>query len=202
MPRAWLRPSSKENLVHKIPTLFRRDSNDMKHVLRDVNPHCEWVLAGEGVATAKVDGTCVKLSFAREWWARREVKKDGTPPAGFVAVEHDSATGKTVGWERAEQSSFAKFLAEAVANADRGGVILAPGTFELCGPKINKNPVRLPEHRLLTHGSIILSVPALDFDSLKEFLTDPEFGYEGIVWWREPGNPKSEHAKLKVRDFA
>jgi len=189
--------------MRKIPTLFVRDPNNMTHVLRDVNPSCEWVLAGEGFATAKIDGTCMKLTYAREWWARREVKKDGTPPADFRPVEHDPVTGKTVGWERAEQSSFAKFLREALANAERDGTYLRTGaTFELCGPKINKNPVGLPEHRLIPHGSTILDIPDRGFDSLRELLTAPDFGYEGIVFWREPGNLEAGAAKIKVRDFA
>lgn len=188
--------------MRKIPTLFVRDPNNMKRILRDVHPDCAWVLAGEGVATAKVDGVCVKQSFAGEWWARREVKDGGTCPADFHAVQHDPATGKTVGWEPLGQSSFAKFHREALANAERDGVVFARGeTFELCGPKVNKNPVGLPEHRLIQHGSTTLSLPGRDFDSLREFLTAPGFECEGIVFWREPGNLESGAAKLKVRDF-
>lgn len=37
--------------MKKIPTLLRRDPADMSRVLPEVNPGCEWVLAGEGRAT-------------------------------------------------------------------------------------------------------------------------------------------------------
>lgn len=191
--------------MRKIPTLFRRDPNNMSHVLRDVNPACEWVLAGEGVATAKIDGTCTMLDDDGHWWARREVKKDKTPPPNFVAVEHDSVTGRTVGWEPMEQSPFVKLHRQALAATQA----FLPDTYELVGPKINGNPLGYLGHKLERHGSILLSVPT-SYDELREYLlgwkSDAEQGldrhYEGIVWWRELGNPDSDRAKIKVRDFA
>jgi hypothetical protein len=60
--------------VKKIPTVFRRDPEDMKRVLPEVSPGCEWVLDGEGVATRKYDGTCVRLDEDGKWLARREVR--------------------------------------------------------------------------------------------------------------------------------
>ena len=47
------------------------------HVLPEITPGCEWVIAGEGVATRKYDGTCVMYD-GDEWWARREVKPGKT----------------------------------------------------------------------------------------------------------------------------
>lgn len=187
--------------MKKIPTLFRRDPANMQNVLTEVHPNCQWVLDGEGVATAKIDGTCVMLTHEGEWWARREVKPDAAAPRRYLPVQHDHVTGKTVGWEPVEQSAFAKFHRQALAAAERVGLLLSPGTFELCGPKINKNPVGLPEHRLIRHGSTVLPNAARDYDSLRALLTDPGFEYEGIVWWREPGNADAGLAKLKVRDF-
>lgn len=49
--------------MKKIPTLFRREFQD-HHVIsisRDVTPGLEWVLAGEGVATEKIDGACCAI---------------------------------------------------------------------------------------------------------------------------------------------
>ena len=44
--------------MQKIPTLFERDwTGDRSRVLDKVNPEAAWVLAGEGVATRKRDGT-------------------------------------------------------------------------------------------------------------------------------------------------
>lgn len=195
--------------MRKIPTLFRRDPDDMRHVTRDVHPDCQWVLDGHGVPTRKYDGTCVMLDDAGRWWARREVKPGKTRPPNYVPVETDPATGKTVGWEPIEQSAFAKFHAEAVANrASRAGErrdppdaqSFAAGTYELVGPKINGNPEGCPFHELRRHADAKpLNDSPRDFDGLAKWLAD--FDGEGIVWhWARPDG-RVLMAKLKRRDF-
>ncbi|WAL66917.1 hypothetical protein ORV05_03710 [Amycolatopsis cynarae] len=175
--------------MRKIPTLFRRNPDDMRFVLPEVHPHCRWVLDGEGVATRKYDGTCVMFDGAH-WWARREVKAGKNPPTGFVEVEHDANTGKTMGWEPAQQSAFWKHLASAMD--DR---VFEPGTYELCGPKINGNPEGLDRHLLLGHAQAeVIAVPR-DFEGLRAAFTG--FPHEGVVWH----HPDGRMAKLKVRDF-
>jgi hypothetical protein len=72
------------------------------------------LLAGDAVPTRKYDGTCVLLDAEGDWWARREVKPGTVPPAGYVAVETDAVTGKTVGWEPIARSPFARFWQEAL----------------------------------------------------------------------------------------
>jgi hypothetical protein len=177
--------------VKKIPTLFVRDPEDRGRVLPEVTPGCEWVLAGEGRATRKYDGTCVMFD-GTSWWSRREVKPGKTPPPGWVEVDHDDTTGKRVGWEPAEQSSFAKFLQEAV---DRDEHEPEPGTYELVGPKVNGNPEGFESHAAVRHGQNELRHLPLDFDGLAEWLRG--FPYEGIVWH----HPDGRMAKLKRRDF-
>ena len=175
--------------MRKIPTLFVRDENDRKHVTREVNPGCEWVLAGEGRATRKFDGTCCMYD-GQQWWARREVKPGKQPPANFVEVEHDETTGKTVGWEPAEQSGFAKWIEEAAADWE----LTPPGTYELCGPRVNGNPENLGVHLLVPHGVETIDPPR-DFDGLRDWLGEHDF--EGIVWH----HPDGRMVKLKRRDF-
>ncbi len=94
--------------MRKVPTVFLRDPGDRHHVLPDVTPGCEWVLAGEGTPTRKYDGTCVMLDPAGIWWARREVRPGRAAPGGFVPVEFDGVTGRTVGWEPVDGSGFAR----------------------------------------------------------------------------------------------
>ncbi|GAA4549590.1 RNA ligase 1 family protein [Amycolatopsis samaneae] len=178
--------------MRKIPTLFRRDPEDLRRVTRDVHPDCRWVLDGQGVPTRKYDGTCVRLDESGVWWARREVKAGRSAPAGFEAVQTDPATGKTVGWEPVEQSAFAKFFEQARAEFPEA----APGTYELCGPKINGDPEQLGAHRLVRHAAAerFDDVPR-DFDGLMAWLlAHPEF--EGVVWH----HPDGRMAKLKHRD--
>ena len=176
--------------MKKIPTLFKRDLDDMKHVLTEVTPGCEWVSQDEGIATRKYDGTCVKFDGVH-WWARREVKPGKSSPMGFVPVETDENTGKTVGWEPAEQSGFAKFLAEAAE-----GESFQAGTYELCGPKINGNPEGFEHHELVWHGDVKLMDVPRDYDHLRHWLLSRN--YEGIVWH----HPDGRMCKLKKRDLA
>ena len=181
--------------MKKIPTLFVRNPEDRAHVLDAVNPGCEWVIEGFGKATAKWDGTCVKLADDGQWWARREVKSGKQPPANFVLADLDEVTGKRQGWEPIEQSAFAKFHAEALETITG----LLPGTYELVGTKINGNPHHLTGHYLPEHGMLRLD-PPLTFDNLAVYLRELQADktYEGIVWW----HPDGRKAKLKARDFA
>jgi hypothetical protein len=186
--------------MKKIPTLFVRDwDGDRRYVLDEITPGCEWVSAGEGVPTRKYDGTCVMFD-GEHWWARREVKEGRSEPSGFVALEHDGETGKTVGWEPiGQQSAFAKWHAEALDVDPEGEPIIGPwrvGTYELIGPKVNGDPERYGLHALIFHGYAEVREDApRDFAGLAAWLhAEP---YEGIVWHHEDGRM----AKIKKRDF-
>ncbi|GAA2731051.1 hypothetical protein [Actinocorallia aurantiaca] len=184
--------------MKKVPTLFVRDwDGDPRYVTRRPNPECAWVFAGEGTATRKYDGTCVMYDGER-WWARREVKKDKAPPAGFVEIQRDGETGKTMGWEPVEQSAFARFHAEALADAAADDVtaVWPRGTYELLGPKINRNPEGYERHALVMHAAAedFEDLPR-DYDGLAAWLHSHP--YEGVVWHHEDGRM----AKLKVRDI-
>lgn len=183
--------------MRKIPTLFERDfeGSNGRYVLPNVTPGCDWVLAGEGKATRKYDGTCILIrrdGLVVKAFARREVKAGKPKPDNFILVEHDETTGKKVGWEPAEQSGFAKFIAEALTD---DGIV--PGTYELVGPKIQGNPEGEPEHRLIPHGEFVIGDAPRDFDGLRDYLSADDFPFEGIVWH----HPDGRMAKLKKRDF-
>jgi hypothetical protein len=185
--------------MRKIPTLFRRDPEDRKHVLPEINPGCEWVLAGEGVATRKYDGTCLRFDGTR-WWARREVRPGKAVPPNYLPIETDPATGKTVGWEPIEQSAFVKFWHEALESEPHSEG-LEPGTYELIGPKINGNPEASPAHRLVAHATAeTLHPSALTYEGLRDTVLalSKQDGIEGFVWH----HPDGRMAKLKGRDFA
>lgn len=187
-----------ELTMKKIPTLFVRDAEDRQYVTREVNPGCEWVIAGEGVATVKWDGTCVSLDWSGVWWARREVKPGKPYPDVFVEEQHDPVTGKSVGWEPIEQSPFRKFHAEAVAAELRA---LEAGTYELVGPKVQGNPSGFDGHLLIRHGwaPLTLRVDAekapRDYDGLRAWLHARD--HEGLVFHHEDGRM----VKIKAKDF-
>ena len=178
--------------MRKIPTLLVRDPVDRRHVTDEVSAGCEWVLAGEGVATRKYDGTCVMLDDRGRWWARREVKAGKDAPVGFVLVEHDATTGRSVGWEPIEQSPFHRFWQEA-EHAER------PGTYELVGPKVNGNPERQTGHVLVEHaGAEVLpeTGPRTVAGVTTQVRALGQEGVEGVVWH----HPDGRMAKLKARD--
>lgn len=183
--------------MKKIPTLFQR-SEDRRYVVPIVTPGCEWVLAGEGTATRKIDGTCVMYD-GTEWWGRREVKPGKQPPPNWVEVDADETTGKRVGWEPIDQTPFARFHAEALRYFPQ-----RPGTYELYGPKINGNPMDEHAHCLYPHGTMIVlhgspSWPSLTtFEAIRDrVLHETSALYEGIVWH----HPDGRMAKIKRRDF-
>lgn len=178
--------------MQKIPTLFRRNPDDLRRLLQEVHPDCRWVLDGEGGPTRKYDGTCTMLDSDGRWWARREVKKGKAVPQEFQEVDFDPETGKAVGWEPIDQSPFVKAWQDAMQNAETGQP--TPGTYELCGPKVNGNPEGFPQHVLIRHGVFKLDTPR-DYAELESWLKAHD--YEGIVWH----HPDGRMAKIKKRDF-
>lgn len=178
--------------MKKIPTIYKRDPNDRSHVTDEINPECQWVFDGEGVATRKYDGTCVKIDKFGYAWARREIKKDKPIPPGFETAEFDEVTGKTVGWVPAFESSFYKFLVEAQKNQPG----LEPGTYELIGPKINGNPENTSVHYLQSHTTA--AEWFVKGWSPRDYVEHAKrWGHEGVVWH----HPDGRMAKLKVRDI-
>jgi len=184
--------------MRKIPTLFKRDPENMSRVLPEVNPAAQWVLDGIGFATRKYDGTCMRLDEDGQWWARREVKPGKPAPENFEPVDTDEVTGKTVGWEPVEQSPFVKFWREALGNPHERRHV---GTYELIGPKVNGNPEGETGHVLWWHNDAeILRDAPRTFDELREYLRD--FPGEGIVWHENEHDMDGRRmVKVKRRDF-
>ena len=183
--------------MKKIPTIYVRDwAGDPAYVTQEPDPACDWVFAGEGKPTRKYDGTCVRFD-GRRWWARREVKPGRPEPGGFELAGEDAQTGRRIGWEPADGTGFHRFLLEA-AGPEPGDWL--PGTYELCGPKINQNPEGYPGHRLVRHDAAApVEVSALTWDAIRAVviaIADDE-GAEGIVWHHGDGRM----AKIKARDF-
>lgn len=181
--------------MNKIPSLYVRDPENMAQVTRDVNPRCQWVIDGEGRATVKWDGTCVRLDDAGEWWMRHQVKPGKATPDRYVPVEHDPVTGRTQGWKPAESSGYFKFLTEAI-----GGIRWAASTYELIGPRIGANPHKLIAHQILAHGTTPLHDVPTQYDALASWLraANGQMAYlEGVVWH----HPDGRMAKIKTKDF-
>src|SRR5258706_138979 len=89
--------------MDKIPTMFMRDPVNMSRVTREVTPGCEWVLAGEGRATVKRDGTNVRVtvssgkfvSLEKRRNPSREEKARGAEPR-YVEARRDDPSDKHI----------------------------------------------------------------------------------------------------------
>lgn len=174
--------------MQKIISLFQRNHAGDHLVCDEVVPGAAWVIAGEGVATRKWDGTCC-LVRRGQLFRRYDAKHGRTPPAGFEpAQEADPVTGHWPGWVPVGDGPGDRWHREAFSQA------LADGTYELCGPKIGGNPERFCDHVLLRHGAFTVEAPRA-YEALREWLRTA--GIEGVVWHHRDGRM----VKIKARDF-
>jgi hypothetical protein len=179
--------------VKKIPCLFLRDFADRRRpvLLRDVTPGCEWVLAGEGRASRKIDGTACLIRGGL-LFTRYDAKKGKAPPPGWEACEPepDPKTGHWPGWVPVTDAPEFKYHREALARL----AAPADGTYELIGPKVNGGHEGVPDHVLVPHGASIVSPPRT-WDGLRDWLTANPV--EGVVF----AHPDGRMAKIRRDDY-
>lgn len=176
--------------MKKIPTLFKRDPDDMSRVLDEVNVE----LPPGAVPTVKFDGSCVMFD-GHDWWRRREVKPGKPIPDQFDEVDHDPVTGKRQGWVPIGDGPEDRWFRAAIEDREHSRVGIAAGTYEAVGPHFQGNPHRFVADSLMAHGKVEWEWFEPTFASFVEDFAD--FEYEGFVWWVD-GEPV---AKLKRKDF-
>src|SRR5258708_20416183 len=177
--------------MEKIPTLFVRNTENMKVVTRDINPDAAWVFTANVVPTVKKDGTnirvtvqdneCVHVEKRRN--PTREEKAAGAEP-GYVDASRDDPQDKHI---------FA-----AVDNTNYIGWPDGTWPAEALGPKIQGGvecpyPVLYPFS--LAPLEIIDGNPRT-WQSILNYLGAHPI--EGIVWHDEEHH---RYAKIKRRDF-
>ena len=179
--------------MKKVPTLFERDwEGDRSRVLNVINPACQWVIDGEGVATHKLDGMCAAI--LGDPYKRREIKKGKEWPNNFVLCETDETTGKSVGYVPIGDGPEDKYFREALAAKTEWPI----GTYELVGPKSQGGVEGYEIHQLIAHKDPCLifdDQPPRAFEPLREWLKGKDI--EGIVWHHADGRM----AKIKKKDF-
>ena len=176
--------------MQKIISLYQRNYDGDRLVRDEVVPGAEWVLAGEGTATRKWDGTCVLIENG-QMFRRYEVEPGKTPPPGFIpANDVDPVTGKQQGWMLVGDDPDDRWHREAFAIGD-----YEDGTYELVGPKINGNPDGFYRHILVRHGAEILADVPRTFDAIRDYFDKQDI--EGIVWH----HPDGRMVKIKAKDF-
>lgn len=167
--------------MQKIPTMFVRDESAKGHpVTPIIKPECQWVLDGEGVATAKIDGTNVKVEKGVLYKRQKPASGDYDEASYVPCVRADPA----------DKWAWEAFDAAPVED----------GIYELVGPKIQGNKHGYVHHRLVgvVPPSSELSVqPITDrsYAALRGILETSQF--EGFVFH----HPDGRMAKIKRRDF-
>lgn len=181
--------------MKKMPCVFQRTfpaDRSERECLDAVTPGCEWVLAGEGVASRKWDGSaCAVIEGA--FFARYDAKRGKTPPPGALPCDPapDPITGHWPHWVRVEDQPQFKYHREAFLRA----FPLADGTYELVGPAVNANNDRRPEHALIRHGADLHPEAPRTHSGLKEYLS--RLDVEGLVF----AHPDGRMAKIRRADF-
>lgn len=176
--------------MKKIPSLFCRNYDGDRLVRDEIVPGSEWVVAGEGIATEKIDGTaCMVRDGAL--FKRYDAKKGKTPPAGWEPCEDapDPKTGHHPGWLPVGDGPDDRWHREAHTAAAHDG------TYELVGPKVQSNPYCIDRHILMRHGCLILFGVPRDFAGIRDYLNAHVI--EGIVWH----HPDGRMVKIKAKDF-
>ena len=184
--------------MEKIISLFQRNYDGDRLVRDEIVPGAEWVVAGEGIATRKMDGTCCMVQ-ERRLYKRYDAKGGKTPPAGFIpAQEPDPVTGHWPGWLLVGDDPGDRWHRQAMQLWLDSGLPIQGGTYELVGPKIQGNPEKRERHGLVYHNGVGLVLdpqPPRDFAGIREYFTGRDI--EGIVWHHKDGRM----VKIKGKDF-
>lgn len=218
--------------MRKIPTLFVRQppppagTQRRAVLLPETVAACRWVMDGEGQATRKWDGHCVRIeahdpapdeAWSASVWSRREVKPGKNAPPNFEETGYDQYTGKRVGWQPYSEGSFHKQIDEALARGPFAGpdipamirrpVLFDGETIDCEVPNWVTGTYELvgPEvngnpERFDDHRLILHGAHPLVLDDVSfiglRMFLDAH-DIEGIVWH----HPDGRRAKLKGSDF-
>ena len=183
--------------MKKIPTLFKREYDERGNVVgvtKEVAAGMEWVLAGDGEATEKVDGSACAI-INGVFYRRYDAKRGEKPPDGAIPCQEkpDPYTGHWPHWVKVDPASKGdKWFIRAYENTPW---CREDGTYEAVGVHFQGNPYGLDADFLEKHGRIKIKDCPRTFDGIREWLRVHEV--EGIVWYKD-GEPR---CKIKRTDF-
>lgn len=200
--------------MRPILTLFKRRVQGKRALaIAELVEGCEWVLAGEGVATEKWDGTAC-LVLGGVLYRRMRAKQDAPKPRGWIhwsqvgegKILDEAESDSGHGWVPVDDVPADRWHREAWAFEEVEGrePTFEDGTYELVGPAIQSNPYGLHHHQLWRHGTKLLceghlnlsDSPTLAYMRLADLFATMR-PMEGIVWH----HPDGRMAKIKRRDF-
>lgn len=196
--------------MKKIPTLFKRDTDNPKLVTNVVNPECGWVFAHNKhvhvIPTIKYDGTACLIKD-NVLYKRYDAKGGKTPPLDFIPSQApDEVTGHYPGWiycdpkDASNKYHYEAFRNEFIKHKYNPFMVLTNFTYELIGEKIQNNPHNIKGHKLIRHGGELAHELVCTPDGIYEYLKNYEV--EGIVFYADYINPFStKMCKIKRKDF-
>lgn len=178
--------------MKKIPSIFVRKRSE-KMLSRKINPVCQWVFDGEGVATRKYDGTCCMFRNG-SFYKRLQVRPGKAAPDGYIEADFDEKTGKSFGWILVNPAAKEnRYHIEALLRVKKP---FKDGAYELLGPKINGNPENFSVHELFPHSEAeVIDVPIRTYDGIKSVLSALDI--EGLIFKHDDGRM----AKIKKTDY-
>lgn len=200
--------------MKKIPTVFMIDhASGLATPL--VRAESNWVAAGEGTASIKMDGMATRFRDGRLWKrydrklnkqaARRKALGQDLgpltenlfkqPPDGFEPCESapDPITHHWPGWVPVHATDPAdQWLREGWANTPD---LQEDATYELVGPTLALNVYALSRHELWLHGAAPVEIADRSWQGLRDFLAAREI--EGVVFT----HPDGRRAKARRKDF-
>ena len=190
--------SGKDPLLH---LWWRFQNHTVVNISSEVTPGFEWVVAGEGVATEKIDGACCAV-IDGIFYKRYDAKKDKRgniklPPAGAIPCSQpDPVTGHWPHWVKVEENNPAdRWFLQAYNNTEKERGKLPDATYEAIGPHFQNNPYGLEKDVLVQHGTTEINLPDRSFCSIREYLRTHHI--EGIVFWKDG----EAQCKIKRKDF-
>lgn len=206
--------------MKKISTLFERIYENHKVVdcLPKVTAGMEWVLAGDGIATVKIDGSCCAI-INGEFYKRYDAKKGRKVPEGAIKCqdEPDPITGHLPCWVKCDRdnpsdkwfwAAYDTYREQGKIEVTNGGLAsgkiskkrefvlpqVIDGTYEAIGKHFQDNPYNLSGDVLVKHGENEIVIERT-FEGIKKYLSENYI--EGIVFWKD-GKPQ---CKIKRSDF-
>lgn len=184
--------------MKKISTLYKKNPDNLKLIINEINPENKWVFDGEAIPTRKYDGTACAI-IEGLLYKRYDVKKGRSIPEGAIPCqEADEITGHHPHWLLCNENEPGdKYFFEGLNSLKKNGEV-EDGTYELIGEKVQGNPEKVIGHQLIKHGDDILDLPEIEFESLKKYLINPENDIEGIVFHHKIDG---RMCKLRKSDF-
>jgi hypothetical protein len=160
------------------------------------NPVAGWVFAGEGKATRKWDGVCVRVIGGQIQKMLRVLPGQEDPPMFYDVSEVPDGikgAGMRIGWVPLAPEPEDYWYRSSFKGWGKPGPI-PDGFYEVIGPNVKMNPEGQDSHKLVPHGADILhDVP--HWLALRDYLAAHDI--EGIVWH----HPDGRMAQVSQGDF-